>query len=107
MTRFSEQRSFARTKIEVPAEFALRGSRQTFAGTARDISLGGMFIATQSPAPFGAEVLITITLPGAAEQMVLPAVVRWRAEGGMGLQFRALGARETHFIMQIQVERRG
>jgi hypothetical protein len=60
-----------------------------------------MFIVTESPAPFGADVTVTLTLPGHRTPFVLPAVVRWVGNGGMGMQFRMLGARETHAITEV------
>jgi Tfp pilus assembly protein PilZ len=59
-----------------------------------------MFVRTEAPAPFGAEVVLFVTFPGQRKELKLPAVVRWtRPTIGMGLQFGLLGARETHAIM--------
>jgi hypothetical protein len=33
--------------------------------------------------------------------MLLPGIVRWTKQDGMGVQFRLLGARETHAITEI------
>jgi type IV pilus assembly protein PilZ len=89
----------------MPIEFTPRDSWETFTGTARDISLGGMYIATDSAAPFGTEVFVRIRVPGRRDQMVLPGVVRWRGDDGMGIQFGMLGARETHAITQMQIRK--
>jgi hypothetical protein len=75
------------------------GSRVT--GQARDISLGGMFVVTDTPAPFGGDVTVTITLPGQRVPFTLPGIVRWVGNGGMGIQFKMLGARETHAITEV------
>lgn len=67
---------------------------------AKDISVGGMFVATAEPLTFGAELTVHVTLPGQAEALVLPGVVRWVRGEGMGIQFGLIGARETHAITE-------
>jgi Tfp pilus assembly protein PilZ len=96
-----EQRRFQRTAINIPIEFTLRDSWETASGIGKDISLGGMFIETEAPAPFGASVLVSVRLPSRREEMLLPGIVRWTKQDGMGVQFRLLGARETHAITEI------
>ncbi len=71
------------------------------AGVGKDISLGGMFIETASPAPFNAEIVVLTELPGGSGQLSLPAVVRWTKPGGMGIQFGLLGAVATHLIAEL------
>ncbi len=81
--------------------FSRKGEERQISGTASDISLGGMFIETSEPAAFGAEVVIQVRVPGQPSTFSLPAVVRWVRPGGMGVQFRMLGARETHTITEL------
>jgi hypothetical protein len=100
-----EQRQFRRTPIQSPVEFTTQSSSETFVGTARDIALGGMFIETESAAPFGARVVIRMTLPGQRAALVLLGTVRWITPDGMGVQFGMLGARETHAITAVGRER--
>ena len=59
-----------------------------------------MFVETTTPADFGAEVVIYITLPGEKSVFALPGVIRWTRNGGMGVQFGLLGARETYTITE-------
>jgi hypothetical protein len=96
-----EQRGFQRTTINLPVEFTIRESWETAFGIGKDISLGGTFIETEAPAPFGASVLVSIRLPSYREEMLLPGIVRWTKEDGMGVQFRLLGARDTRAITEI------
>ena len=96
-----EQRGHARAPLDSPVSFSLKGRAGKTAGVARDISLGGMFIETAAPAPFGASVIVHVTLPGADDAFDLPGVVRWVRDGGMGVQFGLLGAVETHLITEI------
>jgi type IV pilus assembly protein PilZ len=97
-----ELRRYQRTPVDVAVEFAAKGSSNRFSGRARDLSLGGMYVQTATPLPFGSEIVVHVLLPGQKAPMALPAVVRWsRATEGMGLQFGLLGARETHAITEL------
>ncbi len=97
-----EQRRYARAPINSPAKFTIKGKPGIAAdGLVKDISLGGTFIETAAPAGFGANVIVHLTLPGTADPVALPGVVRWVRDGGMGVQFGLLGAVETHVITEI------
>ncbi|MBX3190591.1 MAG: PilZ domain-containing protein [Labilithrix sp.] len=96
-----EQRRYARAPIDSPVSFAIKGKGEKLSGLGKDISVGGMFIETQTPAGFGSDVTIDVTLPGADGPLSLPGVVRWVRDGGMGVQFGLLGALETHVITEI------
>lgn len=96
-----EQRRYARTPVGSSVSFAIKGASDAHAGTARDISLGGMFVETASAAAFGAEVVVRVTLPGTSEELSLPGRVRWVDGSGMGIQFGLLGARETFLITEV------
>ncbi|AUX24768.1 hypothetical protein SOCEGT47_053070 [Sorangium cellulosum] len=69
--------------------------------TCRDISLGGMFIETASPAPFGATIEVLLPLAGLKQAAAIPSIVRWTTPEGMGVQFGAMGARETYALTQL------
>ncbi len=97
----NELRRYQRAAIDVPVEFAAKGSSDRSAGRATDISVGGMFIQTEQPLPFSAEIVIHVTLPRQRAPFALPAVVRWSGPHGMGVQFGLLGARETHAITEL------
>jgi hypothetical protein len=98
-------RRYSRAQLEAPLEFIPKSGAAAGAagapGIGRDISVGGMFVETTTPPPFGAEVVITVTLPGQKDRLVLPAVVRWTRPDGMGVQFGLLGARETYAITEF------
>jgi Tfp pilus assembly protein PilZ len=96
-----EHRRFARSPIGLPVEFTTEDSRETFSGTGRNISLGGIFIETNGPVSFGIEILVRIALPGHREPLVVPATVRWKCADGMGVQFGLLGAWVTYAIIKI------
>lgn len=96
-----ELRRHNRAPVDVPVEFVGKGATERSAGRARDISLGGMFIETDKPLPFSAEVVVHVTLPSQKAPFALPGVVRWNRNGGMGVQFGLIGARETHAITEL------
>jgi len=97
-----EQRHYQRAPIDLAVEFGAKGATERRAGRAKDLSVGGMFVQTDDPLPFGTQLVVHLTLPRAARPLALPAVVRWvRAGAGMGLQFGLLGARETHAITEL------
>jgi len=96
-----EQRRHSRAELDIPLTFVVKGKPEQFDGRARDVSVGGMFIETQTPAPFGAEVTISIRLPGSGEVSQIAARTRWGRPGGMGIQFGLMGAKETHLITEL------
>jgi len=96
-----ELRRHSRAVVDVPVEFVGKGATERTAGRARDISLGGMFIETDKPLPFSAEIIVHVTLPSQKAPFALPGVVRWNRDGGMGVQFGLIGARETHAITEL------
>jgi hypothetical protein len=99
-----EKRRYARAPIDLPVVFSVKGSGGEGEGIGRDVSLGGIFIETETPASFGAEVIVRVRLrtPTDAERdFDLPGVVRWVRSGGMGVQFGLLGALETHAITEL------
>jgi Tfp pilus assembly protein PilZ len=96
-----ELRRHSRTAIDVLVEFVGKDATERIGGRARDISLGGMFIETDRPLPFSAEVTVHLTLPSQKAAFALPGVVRWNRDGGMGVQFGLIGARETHAITEL------
>ncbi len=100
-----EHRHYQRAPIDLGVEFVQKGagasSEVRIKGQAKDISLGGMFVETAKPLPFATEVVVTAAIQSGKPAFDLPAVVRWTREDGMGIQFRPLGAKETHAIMEL------
>jgi hypothetical protein len=67
----------------------------------RDISLGGMFIQSSTPSPFGARVSVSILKPTPLGEFRIEGAVRWTDREGMGIQFGLMGARTTHELIQL------
>jgi PilZ domain len=93
----SENRQHPRKSVASEVAFQLEnGSR--LAARCRDVSLGGMFIETATPAPYGTPLRVYARLPGLRGEAVIDAIVRWAKPDGMGVQFGSMGARETHAL---------
>jgi PilZ domain-containing protein len=73
----------------------------SFEARAKDISVGGMFLESNSQPAFGTELTMVGRLPGGKKDVRLPAVVRWNKPHGFGVQFGLLGALETHIISEL------
>lgn len=84
-------------RFRIPAE----DGDETVHARARNISVGGMFIETDQPLPFGAEVTVEIALPDLPELARIACTVRWTSAEGMGVQFGVMGARETHGLVKL------
>lgn len=94
----NERRRHSRVALEAPVSFVAAGDPAVFRGTARDISLGGIFFQARHVLPLGTELVVTILLPDQVEEISLPGVVRWQRPDGMGVEFALLGERETRAL---------
>lgn len=104
MYRRTSHAADARREIRTPfrAGVAFTGpSGVEGRGEARDLSLGGMFVETATPPPFGTRVLVSIEVPASTATLQVAAVVRWVDDTGIGLQFMNLGALETHQLIEL------
>jgi type IV pilus assembly protein PilZ len=96
----SDNRQHARRLIETEVAFQV-GEGSRIEARCRDVSLGGMFIETAGPLPYGSALRVFLRLPGLRGEASIEAVVRWAKPGGMGVQFGRMGARETHGLTQL------
>ena len=67
----------------------------------QDVSLGGMYIETTEPLPYGTKLRVFMQLPGLRNEAAIEAIVRWWKPTGMGVQFGVMGARETHALTTL------
>ena len=95
-----EKRSHPRVAIEMVISCEQAGA-PAVVGMTRDLGIGGAFIESATPPPFGAAVVIIGRLPGTKNDLRLPAIVRWVKADGFGVHFGSLGPRETHAILTI------
>ena len=95
-----DKRVHPRVVVDTAVSCELRDAA-AFAGMAKDISIGGMFIESTQVVPFGTEISIVGRFPGAKADLRLTGIVRWAKPTGFGVQFGSLGARETHAISEL------
>jgi len=88
-----------RAAVEIPVRF--HHEDEVVRAVAKNISVGGMFIATASPVAYGTTISVEMPLPGMAELATISATVRWMNDEGMGVQFGAMGARETYGLLRV------
>jgi uncharacterized protein (TIGR02266 family) len=82
-----------RADLEVPVSFRSRGSWGT--GVTKNISSGGLFVATIRSLPVGSRVVVRFTFPGDREALEALGEVRWVRNfqdlddrpAGVGLRF--------------------
>jgi uncharacterized protein (TIGR02266 family) len=92
--RRSDRRYERRVSVDVTHE----GS--SFSAHTRNISLGGVFIESESPLPFGARVSLKFRVSTQSEAVEVEGQVRWleMEEGhvhGIGIRFDGLRARDV------------
>jgi hypothetical protein len=64
------------------------------------LSVSGCVIRAEKVVPFGTDLRVWLTDKRTGGEHELPGVVRWTQEEDMGLQFRALGAKATHAVVE-------
>jgi len=95
----ADKRRYPRKVVRVRVKFQV-GTGAWAEGYSRDMSLGGMFVVTNAPAPFGGAVLVVLHLDSGHE-ITVQSTVRWTEPDGMGVQFAMMGARDTHALTQV------
>ena len=100
MPALQEKRSHPRVAVEIAVSCEQAGAAPVL-GVTKDLGIGGAFIQSANPLPFGTAVVIVGRLPGTSNDLRLPGVVRWMKPDGFGVQFGSLGSRETHAILTI------
>jgi uncharacterized protein (TIGR02266 family) len=81
------------SRVTISAEVNLSSEDNFYAGAARDISLGGLFVETEFSFPIGAEITVLLQLQGKALSLraeVVWAVAKGAKTTGMGLRFLEL-----------------
>ncbi len=100
----SERRRHVRKRVDLPAAYRTESGEEGQVRIA-DMSLGGAFIKTQAQMAFGTKLTLNVRLPKSDDALQLDAVVRWTKPAGIGVQFGALGARETYAITEHLADR--
>ncbi|HMR74831.1 MAG TPA: TIGR02266 family protein [Polyangiaceae bacterium] len=103
----SERRRSKRVPVEVA--LGVHSDSNFFSGLTRDISDGGLFVATHTPLPLGTHVSVKFALP-ACPEMEAHGVVVWLSEPntghpGMGVQFVQLSKENEALIRHFMAKR--
>jgi uncharacterized protein (TIGR02266 family) len=67
----------AHRRVPVYVEVSMASENNFYAGLTDNLSTGGVFVATHQPPPIGAEVELTLHLPGRDAGHAVCGVVRW------------------------------
>ncbi len=95
-----ESRRHFRTVMQCPVTFATPDG-QAHEGLSRDLSYGGVAVHTDTPAPFGARVVVFLHVGGLEGNHPINGIVRWTKDGLMGVQFGLMGAHDTYALSEI------
>ena len=94
-----DKRSHARFTASIDVTLIYQDQR--YQGRSRDVSLGGMFVYTDAPIPFGATVYVEFLLPSLKSARCVEATMRWQQEGGIGVAWKSLRAQEVWALNQL------
>jgi type IV pilus assembly protein PilZ len=102
-----DRRTSPRFSVEV--DLGVYSESNFFTGLTRDISDGGLFVATHVPLSVGSDVTVKFTLPG-CEEVSAKGVVVWMRdphEGmpGMGVRFTELRPEDEALIHRFIAKR--
>jgi hypothetical protein len=92
-----DRRSASRVTTELTVLVEAYG--QNIVGIATDLGLGGTFVCSIETLPYGTDVDVRFGGPEVGLELCIPGTVRWTTELGFGVQFGALGARETRALI--------
>lgn len=98
-----------RIPLEVPVQ--LRIDELSHAAVTKNISGGGVFVATMRSLPIGDRVTVTLTIPGDSDPVEALAEVRWSRPShalddrpaGLGLQFIDTPLRAAILVRELQL----
>lgn len=66
-----------------------------------NLSVGGMYLVTKAPVPYGADIRIRFRIPNLKDDTVCIVTVRWIKEDGIGVRFGSLRAIEVWGLNQL------
>ncbi len=103
----SERRD--RARMTVHADIGMQSDTNFYTGISGDLSIGGLFVATDSPLTVGTHLTLSFILP-VGHHVVVEGTVSWRRTGpeepaGMGVRFAELSNSDLAAILAF-IERR-
>jgi len=88
MTTGAERRREKRVAVDYDLQVEVQGANMFYTGLVKDISSGGLFIATEKTHQVNDRIAVRFKFPGIAEAVEATAVVQWLRTpfvGGAGL----------------------
>lgn len=104
----ADERRLSR-RVHLVAQVTLESASHLYAGLSRDLSRGGVFVATHHTVPMGTAVVVEIIV--AHSHLRLPGIVRWHrapsedAPAGLGVAFTKLSPEQLALLATICEER--
>lgn len=93
------RRVHERFSIELPVTIVHEGGE--FEALSLNLSLGGMFVATDVDLAYGTQATLRVKLPAMKTESEIPVTIRWKTPEGLGLQFGSLRALEVWALNQV------
>lgn len=109
----SKRRSYPRVRARISVKIRTEDGRTSSTETIRNISLGGVFIAMESPLGFGTEVDLEFLLPQGSDVMHCRGFVVWSTEGskaqeepvaGVGVRLMDIGINDMRLLAEFVEE---
>lgn len=99
-----KQRAHARYSIRLPVQ--LSAGERLIQGESRNLSIGGMFVETSEPIPYGTQLQVSFQIPTHNKEIKVNGLVCWvekdgQTPVGVGLKFSALCAIEVWALNQL------
>jgi len=99
-----KQRAHARYGLRLPVRLVYQ--ERSIEGESRNLSIGGMFIETPEPIPYGAQVQVFFSVPTHNQEIKANATVCWvektsSSPAGVGVKYGALRAIEVWALNQL------
>jgi hypothetical protein len=97
-----ERREYDRSRLIVDVYFD--GTDTTGVASTKDISLGGLYMKTQTAIPEGAQLVVRIPFGNGREVVCTGEVIYSSPGKGVGVKFRDLND-ECRSLLQVELER--
>jgi len=101
-TSLANRERRADLRVAIRAAVTVANGERRLCGWVRNLSVGGMFVATDEPLPANTEVHVEMLLREgyAVRRLRATAWVAWVGAGGMGLQFDALDNEDIELVIR-------
>ncbi len=91
-----------RAPLSMEVQFPSQGS--VAKALTKDVSTGGLALATDRPLPVGSVLNLTVKVPGWPEPLSVKGQVMWVKAGTMGISFQELGPKDQQRLKDLVLE---